>query len=630
MKKFFTLIAGLLLTSGSVFGQAKYENWVINGDMEGAQDPLWSCFWCHDWRRGVEFDPESGQQYDKGDLEAGQFQGFAEIVVDPDDPNNHCARVIVRSQEEAEAAGNMVADGGHIAGWDSQFFIYVKDSIPVGKQIRLTMRVKADKNDGISAGTQAHSKPGDYNHYVMCGNVPFTNEWATFEWEGVIDASQAPAEKGMYSIAFNLADYRNGYIAYFDDIKLEVRDQKQPEEFEGWFNFLRKGTLSDDRINGFTNFTGRDGSTGQDVQARLIDDPVDGAPALTVTSIGFNAQQENKTAVVDEEGNPVLDEAGNPTFDISYTDMYIKENGDTLKKQDGSIGIDDWQTQFFVTCPHKFKTGEKYKFVMWARADKPATVQTQIHRNPGDYLFYQLLGDLNLTEEWQQFVFEDNTITSDQNGGYTIAFNCNVLKEINNYYFRFDEFSANSADVPVNDRLLGSETISLPLGENNKDVTAKVDMSAAVQWLDVEDLSVFVDNYTMKIQTEEGYGELVQPTTGAFIDDKGMFTEEEKGIILTIEEETEGNTASYVITNADSGIESGNTVESKIVFINDAGWCYLYNLRFISEEAFAGVTPDAIVEKKADSACYDLLGRIVTKPVSGRLYIKDGKTFFAK
>lgn len=623
MKRIFTLLASVLLV-GSAFGQAKYENWVINGDMEGAADPLWSCFWCHDWRRGVEFNEESGQQYDKGDTELGQFQGFAEIVVDPDDPNNHCAHVYVRSQEEAEAAGNMVADGGNMAGWDSQFFIYVKDSIPVGKQVRLTMKVKADKNDGISAGTQAHCKPGDYNHYVMCGNIAFTDKWEDFEWEGIIDGSQAPAEKGMYSIAINLADYKKGYNAYFDNIKLEVRDQKKPEEFEGWFNFLRKGTLSDDHIQNYTNFTGRDGATGQDVQARLINDPVDGEPALTVTSIGYNAQEVKKEAIVDEEGNPVLDEEGNPTYDISQIDMYIKENGDTLRKQDGSIGIDDWQTQFFVTVPHKFKTGEKYNFVMWARAEKPATIQSQIHRNPGDYLYWEMLGDINLTEEWQKFTFTEKEITSNQNGGYTIAFNCNVLKEVNTYYFRFEEFSANSAEVTDNERVLGSETISLPLGENNKDVSTKVDMTAAVETLEINDLSAFVDNYKMKVKAEEGFSELVQPTTGVFIDANGLFTEAENGIILTVEEETEGNTANFVITNADSGVEPTNTVESKIVFVNDAGWYYLYNLRFISEEAFSNVDDVIKVPTKATGKIVDLTGREVKNPGKG-VFIKDGK-----
>ena len=78
MKKFFTLFVAVLLSSGA-FAQSDWKDLVVNGDMEGAADPLWSSFWCHDYRKDVEFDPESGQQYDGG----GQFQGFAEIVEDP-------------------------------------------------------------------------------------------------------------------------------------------------------------------------------------------------------------------------------------------------------------------------------------------------------------------------------------------------------------------------------------------------------------------------------------------------------------------------------------------------------------------------------------------------------------------
>ena len=620
MKKFFTLIAALLLTSGSVFAQAKYENKVVNGDLEGEADPEWSSFWCHEFR-------EAGES---------QFQGFANVVEDPADATNHCAVVVIRSEAEADEAGNKIKDNnGNFASWDSQFFIYATETIPEGKEVRMSLRVK-----GLKAGsfeTQAHWTPGDYNHYILFGNFDFGTEWTTIVSEPVtISADQSQEANGKFfqSVAFNLTTTKEGNTVYFDDIKLEVRDPKAPQEFEGWFNFLRKGTLSDDKIafgNGtFTNFTGRDGATGKDVQARIVNDPVDGAPALNVTSIGFNAQQENKTAIVDDEGNPVLDEAGNPTYDITYTDMYIKENGDTLKKQDGSIGIDDWQTQFFISSPHKFKTGQKFKFIMWARADKPATIQTQIHRGPGDYLHYELLGNLDLTEEWQQFVFEDKEITSSQNGGSTFAFNCNVLKEINNYYFRFEDFSTNSADVLDSERVLASETISLPLGENNKDVTAKVDMTAAVEALGVEDLSVFVDDYSMKIQVEEGFGELVQPTTGAFIDDKGLFTEAEKGIILTVEEETEGNTANFVITNADSGVESGQPVDSKIVFVSKDGWYYLYNLHFISEEAYTGIAPEAIAKKPASGAVFNLLGQKVANVQKGRVYIQDGKTFIAK
>lgn len=99
MKKIFTIMAALLLVSTGAFAQKRWTNLVVNGSMEGAQDPTWSSFWCHDWRRGVEFDPATGQQYDGGDTEIGQFQGFAEIVEDPANPANHCARVIIRSEE---------------------------------------------------------------------------------------------------------------------------------------------------------------------------------------------------------------------------------------------------------------------------------------------------------------------------------------------------------------------------------------------------------------------------------------------------------------------------------------------------------------------------------------------------
>ena len=54
MKKFFTLIAAALLSSGA-FAQSEWQNLVVNGDMEGEADPMWSSFWCHDWRQGVEF-----------------------------------------------------------------------------------------------------------------------------------------------------------------------------------------------------------------------------------------------------------------------------------------------------------------------------------------------------------------------------------------------------------------------------------------------------------------------------------------------------------------------------------------------------------------------------------------------
>ncbi len=624
MKKIFTIMAALLLVSTGAFAQKRWTNLVVNGSMEGAQDPTWSSFWCHDWRRGVEFDPATGQQYDGGDTEIGQFQGFAEIVEDPANPNNHCARVIIRTEEQADETGNKIKPDGSssLASWDSQFFIYANEVIPSGKLVKMTLKVKGEKAGSFE--TQAHWAPGDYNHYQLFGNINYTTEWTTVEVEATVSTSHTQEENGKFfqSVAFNLSTMTDGNTVYFDDVRLEVKDQEEAHELEGWFNFLRKGTLSDDKIGDFTNFTGRDGADGRDLPARVVNDPLDGQPALNVTGVCYNATMEVKST--DEEGNET----------ITVEQICIKENGDTIKNNNGSVinGIDDWATQFFVTIPHKFVTNQHYKVVFSARADKPAQIQSQIHRNPGDYLHYEMLGNFDLTEEWQTFEFEDNTISSSQNGGYTIAFNCNVKKdEIVNYYFRFDEFCANSADVKDEERVLASETIKLPVPAVDKDVNAEVDMTAAVETLSIDNLLAFANDNTMKVKKEEGYTEGLQATTGVFLDENGLYTEEENGIILTLDEDnTVGNKAVFNVANVGVEWAADKTADTKILF-EEEGWCYLYNITFVSEEAYSqylGVSSMS-VDKKNSGVIYDLTGRKVAKAGKG-LYIMDGKKFISK
>ena len=625
MKKFLTLFAAVLMAS-SAFGQNKWTDLVVNGNMEGEQDPMWSSFWCHDWREGVDFNPDSNQKYD----DRGQFQGFAEIVVDPLDPDNHCARVVIRSKEEADEAGNPTTDDQNNkpdwTEWDSQFFIYANQTIPEGKEVRISFRVRGEKAGTMQ--TQAHYDPGNYNHYQLFGDISYTTEWTKYESDVVtVDANHSQEANGKFfqSVAFNLSTMRDGNTVYFDDVKLEVRDPKAPSEFEGWFNFLRNGTLSDDKIGNFTNFTGRDGAIGSDLQARIVDDPVDGQPALNVTSIGWNAKKKEQKAVVDENGEPVVDEAGNPVYEEVETDVYVKENGDTL------TSIDSWATQFFVTIPHALKTGDKFRVVFSARADKPATVETQAHGMPGSYKDHGIFGNLSLTEEWQPFEFEQE-ITSAQNGSQTIAFNCNNSKEPNNYYFRFQEFSINKADVAVTDQTLASGSVQMPVPESaDKDATVMIDMSAAIETLGITDLVDFINGNTMCVKTEEGFSGALQPTTGVFVDLNGYYVESEEAICIAIDEDqTEGNNACFVIYNFGEQIPAGNTVSTKLCFVNEDGWNYMMDVTLVNESSFdpSGIT-DVKTKAKADGIVYDLMGRRVVKPTKG-LYIMNGKKFIQR
>ena len=167
-------------------------------------------------------------------------------------------------------------------------------------------------------------------------------------------------------------------------------------------------------------------------------------------------------------------------------------NGDERRINDGvgyngSRGIkvhsvanapNDYTTQFFIHTPdHIWKTGEKYRFRMWVKADKPCKVNVQAHRKPGDYITNGLLGgSIDVTTEWKEFTYE-GTVTKQQadekttGGGWwepsvttyalqTIAFNLNAIKDAENNFY-FDDISWESyEEVSSKESKDGKFTIS--------------------------------------------------------------------------------------------------------------------------------------------------------------------------
>ncbi|MBR4898188.1 MAG: lamin tail domain-containing protein [Prevotella sp.] len=110
----------------------------------------------------------------------------------------------------------------------------------------------------------------------------------------------------------------------------------------------------------------------------------------------------------------------------------------------------DWDAQLFVYTPdHVWQSGEKYRFRMKVRADKNARITAQTHSTPHNYISGTILnGSYNVTTQWQEITYEGE-ITDQQTGSgfdwwsgqatpgsmQTIAFNLNVDKKDNNYYF---------------------------------------------------------------------------------------------------------------------------------------------------------------------------------------------------
>ena len=617
MKKFFTLFVAVLLSSGA-FAQSDWKDLVVNGNMEGPADPLWSSFWCHDYREGVEFDSESGQQYDEG----GQFQGFAEIVEDPADPSNHCARVIIRSDEQAIEAGNRVEADGKLASWDCQFFIYATQTIPEGMEVKMTLKVKAEKAGHFE--TQAHYTPGDYNHYQLFGNLDYGTEWQEIERTVVVDANHTQNANGKYfqSVAFNLSTMTDGNVIYFDDVKLEVREPEPPHELSEWLNIVRDGVKSKDETtfgNGtFTTFTGRDGVPGIDQPARIVTDPLGVEPVLSVSSVAATYMRENK----DEEGNVT-----------STTPMYVVREGNLNSGVNvgDSVELTNWQSQFFVSHKHVFHTGQKIKFAIDARADHPTDIETQIHRGPGDYLHYQLFGNLSLTEEWQHFEFEQD-ITAEQNGGSTVAFNLNVYKDADNtYYFKNIEFSCNEADASEEERTIASEEVVLPVAPSKEEADAthtSVSLKGAKDALLLDDVIGLISDDNMKLQTADGTlsEEFYTPEVGFYLKMDGSANGEAGDFIVEVAEDEENEDAAVFTVYNLKGYKLSDQVKSRLAF-DQKGWLYVMNLTLCNDDEYLGISNAETAVK--NGAVYDLSGRKVVNPVKG-IYIQNGKKFVVK
>lgn len=111
--------------------------------------------------------------------------------------------------------------------------------------------------------------------------------------------------------------------------------------------------------------------------------------------------------------------------------------GRSIVVQSGDTPVDPWDTQFFVKAPRQLLAGDKWRFSMRIKADKPANAESQAHNEPGGYIHWAMVGSPSFTTEWQEFT-NSGTISGDQagaNGMNTIAFNLAILGEANTYYF---------------------------------------------------------------------------------------------------------------------------------------------------------------------------------------------------
>ena len=265
--------------------------------------------------------------------------------------------------------------------WDSQFFIRLSETLPKGTKYRISFDYKASQNATVT--TQVHGEPGGYIYWKAFGNVNFTNKWQHFEIEETITTDQSPSDN-MRTFAFMLCGNKSATTFYLDNIVVEA-DLPEPE-----MNVVKNGNIEGADMSCF--FKKVSGEQTVPVQAPYT------------TGVGVNGSR-----------GIVVNSIDNPQY--------------------------EWDAQFFIRLPQTLPEGTKYFISFDYKASKDARAITQVHGEPGEYIHYYGIGDVNFTTDWQHFA-KIGTITHQQaqnsDGDLlmrTFAFNLAENQEATSFYF---------------------------------------------------------------------------------------------------------------------------------------------------------------------------------------------------
>ena len=281
--------------------------------------------------------------------------------------------------------------------WDCQWFPIGGVDAEVGVTYTLHFKVKGDHNENISALGFGQNPYGQF---------PITTEWV----EGTFDYECTSADG-------NILMQAGGYIGSFDIAYLKITHEGQEEKPVEWIDMLNNGDAEKSWAE-----LGMDQVVWNDEENNY-----------RVSAWG-KTKGRNEDATLAGSYNPFPadiedDGTGNHVFVV---------HGAVADTPDGDDGSkpSEWDNQFWIEAPRMFKAGEQFMVKFRYKASMPATAQTQFHyQNPSNYLYYQAIGDVKFTTEWQQFE-QKVTIPDAGDKGWSIAFNLNYdVKDAVDFYF---------------------------------------------------------------------------------------------------------------------------------------------------------------------------------------------------
>ena len=219
----------------------------------------------------------------------------------------------------------------------TQFFVKLSDEVLAeGTKVKVTMNVKA--SEAVKVGTQAQNGVGNYAGWNTFGEYEFTTDWK--EW--AIDYT-VPNGMNLNTIALDLC-YSSSSEArsfFFDNIKVELVEPVDPTTLD-WAkeNILKNGDLKSDNMSEFV------------LKNNDVEDPEMLLAEKSAIGDGFEIGIET---------------AARPT------------------KEDGSVGGNDYDAQFFVRLPSVLPKGSMFNLEFDVYAEEVNTLAIQAHNEPGQW-----------------------------------------------------------------------------------------------------------------------------------------------------------------------------------------------------------------------------------------------------
>ena len=367
--------------------------------------------------------------------------------------------------------GKPAITDGDASAWDNQFWIQAPKAWKSGDQVKIHFRYKASAPVS-STDTQIHyQNPSNYLIWHAIGNIAFTTEWQ--EFDGIMNIADDMA--GGWSIAFNLNSVvKDAVDFYFDDLswqsmKLDegyfVAGANPAEGLEYDFDNATQ-FVYDEEAECYVATIGEKGEYVNQIMISTVrgnDAAFKGntlKPVGTITndpdnwmdytesslaklnlpgtgkwkiyldegykSMAFEMLEGTEIKPVEINPNPTLIVVNAPERD----DLADGDDG-TIREGEGGTG-QPWDSQFWIVANRTLSTGEATVLQFKYKSSIPARTSTQCHKEPGAYLHWGAIGDVNFTEEWQDFE-TTFTVPGEADGMQSIAFNMAEIKEACKY-----------------------------------------------------------------------------------------------------------------------------------------------------------------------------------------------------